>query len=617
LSKYTHVEADITNNEKDSIKIGCRVDNPGATGKANQSGSKVTVEPNSTATVRVELNRNSVHDFQEILKGMSAFPDGTKDGSTIDPANVIAVQFFGFRPTQDQSFVVDNIRATGKFDKKAFEAPLPEPFMPFIDQFGQYIHKDWPGKTHSIADLKEKQIEEDQILSQAKANPDFNKYGGFAAGPQLEATGSFRTEQYKGKWWLVDPNGRLFWSFGSCCVRTGTTTAVGNRDGWFKDLPAEDDKAFKSFYGSKTLTRGDYKGQELKTFDFGNSNLYKKYGENWKDISDKRAIDRFNNWGLNTFACWSDAKTFELNRMPYTHWVFYRIRNIRVWGMTHKPFPDFFDPNFEKTLGARANNMAGRYKDDPHCIGFFVDNEIPWGTSTTIGKIALKAPADQPAKLRIIKMLKDKYSTIEKLNESWGTKHDNWEVFNKPIIPPEAARADLEDYCRITAEHYYSTCARVMKKVAPNKLYLGSRFAQYNSIVVEVANKYCDVVSFNLYVRTVKSWSPPVQLDKPVIIGEFHFGAKDRGPFAHGLVGTENQQDRADSIKSYINGALQNPLIIGAHWFQYRDEPTTGRTLDNESHQIGLVDVCDTPYEETINAIQEVSTTMYETRLSK
>jgi hypothetical protein len=285
--------------------------------------------------------------------------------------------------------------------------------------------------------------------------------------------------------------------------------------------------------------------------------------------------------------------------------------------MTHKPFPDFFDPNFEKTLGARANNMAGRYKDDPHCIGFFVDNEIPWGTSTTIGKIALKAPADQPAKLRIIKMLKDKYSTIEKLNESWGTKHDNWEVFNKPIIPPEAARADLEDYCRITAEHYYSTCARVMKKVAPNKLYLGSRFAQYNSIVVEVANKYCDVVSFNLYVRTVKSWSPPVQLDKPVIIGEFHFGAKDRGPFAHGLVGTENQQDRADSIKSYINGALQNPLIIGAHWFQYRDEPTTGRTLDNESHQIGLVDVCDTPYEETINAIQEVSTTMYETRLSK
>ena len=44
---------------------------------------------------------------------------------------------------------------------------------------------------------------------------------------------------------------------------------------------------------------------------------------------------------------------------------------------------------------------------------------------------------------------------------------------------------------------------------------------------------------------------------------------------------------------------LGNPLIVGTHWFQYGDQATTGRG-DGENYQIGFVDVCDTPYAETI-----------------
>ncbi|MDD2599182.1 MAG: hypothetical protein PHO37_08160 [Kiritimatiellae bacterium] len=191
----------------------------------------------------------------------------------------------------------------------------------------------------------------------------------------------------------------------------------------------------------------------------------------------------------------------------------------------------------------------------------------------------------------------------------------NWDVFNDPVQPPDAARKDMEEYCRLTADHCFSICSRFLKKVAPLKLYLGCRFAEYNAIVVEAANRYCDVVSFNLYSRTVKGWAPPIELNRPVLIGEFHFGAPDRAPFGSGLIGTADQQERASALTSYVEGALQNSLIVGAHWFQYRDEPATGRPLDGENHQVGLVDICDTPCPETIKAVRGVSKKMYPLRM--
>ena len=84
--------------------------------------------------------------------------------------------------------------------------------------------------------------------------------------------------------------------------------------------------------------------------------------------------------------------------------------------------------------------------------------------------------------------------------------------------------------------------------------------------------------------------------------------------FHTGLRRTANQQDRADKYKSYVLGALRNPYIVGTHWFQYKDQATTGRG-DGENYQIGFVDICDTPYPEIIQASREVGRNMYEYRL--
>jgi hypothetical protein len=139
---------------------------------------------------------------------------------------------------------------------------------------------------------------------------------------------------------------------------------------------------------------------------------------------------------------------------------------------------------------------------------------------------------------------------------------------------------------------------------------LGCRFAWVNDRAAQAAAKYCDVIAYNLYKRDIAEFRLPAGIDKPVIVGEFHFGALDRGLFHPGLQRTANQQERAAMYKSYVQGALRNPAIVGTHWFQYGDQATTGRG-DGENYQIGFLDICDTPYPETIAACREVGSAMY------
>ena len=98
------------------------------------------------------------------------------------------------------------------------------------------------------------------------------------------------------------------------------------------------------------------------------------------------------------------------------------------------------------------------------------------------------------------------------------------------------------------------------------------------------------------------------------MIGEFHFGALDRGMFHTGLVaggqpaGTGRCLPRLRSER-----VCRHPQFVGTHWFQFCDEPTTGRG-DGENYQIGFVDVCDTPYAETIAASREIGDELYQAR---
>jgi hypothetical protein len=213
--------------------------------------------------------------------------------------------------------------------------------------------------------------------------------------------------------------------------------------------------------------------------------------------------------------------------------------------------------------------------------------------------------------------LRKKYKTIGELNEAWNTKHESWRALLDVQQAPAGSGAtdDLAAFYTEIARQYFRVCREEVKRAAPDNLYLGCRFAWVNDRAARAAGEFCDVVGYNRYRTSVADFRLPEGVDKPVIIGEFHFGALDRGMLHPGLVRVENQAARAEAYKNYVQGALDNPLIVGTHWFLFGSQPTTGRG-DGENYQIGLLDICDTPYRETINACREIGRTMYGRRLA-
>jgi len=496
--------------------------------------------------------------------------------------------------------------------------PRPDPLMPMIDEFGQYMHKDWPGKIHSPEDFKTRREEEAADLDSHPGPPNWDPYGGWKDGPPLEATGFFRAQKHEGKWWLVDPEGRLFFSHGIDCVRWGNETPLDGRETWFAALPDEKSE-FAQFYmkWAKPIYKDDYKGQTPRGYNFSAANLRRKYGEDWKKTTAQMAHKRLRSWGLNTIGNWSGEEIYLLRKTPYVVAISYETPNIEGSQGMWKKFPDVFDPRFRAALRKRMVAERGKSAGDPWLLGYFVDNELGWGKDTSLALSALVSPAEQAAKKAFVDDLKAQYEAIDALNTVWGTPYESWDALLASTQAPneQKAREDLLAFNARIAEQYFQTCREAVKEVAPNNLYLGCRFAGSNEIAARAAVKYCDVVSKNLYKRPGEA--AQFQLyqgaDCPLIVGEFHFGALDRGMFHTGLVGVESQEARAAAYKAYVEGMLRHAQFVGCHWFQHGDQPTTGR-FDGENYQIGFLDGCDTPYGETIAASREMGAQLYEIR---
>jgi hypothetical protein len=610
LSKCEYVCLDVRNVGAEPVTVSCRVDNPGADGNKNCVSDNITLAGGTegTLTVRIFPVPWKLSKPLELI-GMRAAPVYS---DKVDTSNVTQILVFVNGPQTDHAFEIRNLRAGGSV--MVLDA---ETFCPFIDEFGQFVHSDWPGKTHSLDELTASIAAE---LADRDAHPgpaDRDKYGGWTAGPKLDATGFFRVQKHEGKWWLVDPEGRLFWSHGVDCVRSENSTPISDREHYFRNLP-EPGSPFAEFYGQGAWApHGYYQDHSpYRTYDFSRANFLQKYGRNWRGEFAVITHRRLQSWGMNTIANWSDADIYLMRRTPYVCTISYNARTLEgsegYWGK----FYDVFDPSFREELQKRLASEQGKSAGDPWCIGYFVHNELAWGDETSLALATLISPAEQPAKKVFLEDLKAKYATIDKLNAAWGTQHATWDALLESRQAPdkEKAKADLTAFYTKTAETYFEIIRDELRKAAPNQLYLGCRFAWVNDRAAKAAAKFCDVVGYNRYSYSVEDHRLPDEIDKPTIIGEFHFGALDRGMFHTGLRKTANQQDRADKYKNYVQGALRNPYIVGTHWFQYKDQATTGRG-DGENYQIGFLDICDKPYPEIVAASREVGYSLYQYRL--
>ena len=413
-------------------------------------------------------------------------------------------------------------------------------FFPYCDRYGQFKHTEWPGKVHSDADLAAARTAEEAWLAAHASSPipDADQYGGWKGGPQLKATGFFRTEKVDDKWWLVDPEGHLFFSLGIACVYAWTETRVSGRENYFEWLP---DKLGKSWRNDDQLA------------DFLVANLVRKYGAEWKPHFAEMAQRRFHAWGINTIGNWSHEYIWSLRRTPYVATIDPSTKARLATRKGVGGARDVDSPQFALDVREQLQKLAAKIKDDPWCIGVFIDNELPW------------TPDDVPD----------------------------------------------------VAEKYFSTIAAEMKAALPNHLYLGCRFMRFQADAWRAAARHCDVVSFNFYERNPTWDLPPDAVDKPIIVGEFHFGALDQGHLVGGCATTFDQKERAQCFKDYVNACLDNPPYVGCHWFQYTDQAMTGRYFDGEAYQVGFVSVTDTPYPELVEACRETAAKMYKRRAGR
>ena len=619
LSAYGRITIVVSNTLAKAQTVHLSV--KGVTNQGQNPGGSLALQPFSEGKMVVNLrNMPWVLDAPLELKGMNGRP-GAKGGSTFDIRRTHSFHIFFNKNGQKGGFAVRRVSVDGEgVPPKILKT---ETFLPFVDVFGQFKHDDWPGKVHDETELKATREKEDAWLATHATSPipACDQYGGWAGGPKLKATGAFRTEKVNGKWWLVDPEGHLFFSHGVDCVRVGGETGIGFRENYFEWIPEKTDSEFGRFVGKATWpgAHGFYKDPAhvpYATFSFAKANAVRKYGSDWWRISQDLAHRRIKAWGLNTIANWSAPEIYQMSRTPYTATFGTRGPVIEGssgwWGKLRDPFA----PEFIRNAKASAAAEAARTGTDPWCIGWFVDNELSWGhDNRDLARAVLRSPAKQPAKQAFRATLEARYGTVEKLDAAWGTSYGTWGGFlaGTNAVDETKAGRDLEDLHRSVVAQYFRTIRDAIREAAPCRLYLGTRIAWGADVIYEESARYCDVVSVNIYNRRPVRDLPATAEDKPMINGEFHFGALDRGMFHTGLVGTRDQNERAQCYRDFVNACLDHPRFVGTHWFQWQDQPLTGRS-DGENYQIGFVTVTDTPYSELVQAARDIGAQMYRRR---
>ena len=186
-------------------------------------------------------------------------------------------------------------------------------------------------------------------------------------------------------------------------------------------------------------------------------------------------------------------------------------------------------------------------------------------------------------------------------------------------------------FLRLAAETYFSTLAAAVRRADPNHMILGCRFAGgpngVHPVVMEVAGRYCDVVSFNHYpwadldrnvVFDSRANKIPVldlyrqaheRAKKPFILTEWSFPALDTGrPCTHGAGQRfHTQAERVQATELYARTLLSLPYFAGYSYFRWVDQPALGISkYFPENTNYGLVTEQGEPYEALVSAFRRI-----------
>ena len=352
----------------------------------------------------------------------------------------------------------------------------------------------------------------------------------------------------------------------------------------------------------------------LELVDFPAANLIRAFGGDWWDNWARMTRARLYHWGCNTVANWSEQKFCDWAGMP---WVLPMSGFPTTGTRIFRDFPDVYAPEYADNARVFAAQLE-RYRDDRTLIGYFLSNEPHWAfvSELCIAEEVLKNPAPTHTKEALIAALTRQYGTAAALSSAWNHNFASFDELRAPIrgaaaLSPQA-RADLEAFSSEMVRAFSRIPSEACRAAAPHHLNLGMRYAYLGNPALIAGCEFFDVFSVNCYqmdplprIRQAADLLAAQLGDergRPILVGEFHFGALDAGLPSTGLRGVSSQAERGRAYRYYVEQAATHPAFVGAHYFTINDQGPLGRA-DGENYQIGMVDVCQQPYADFIDGV--------------
>lgn len=379
---------------------------------------------------------------------------------------------------------------------------------------------------------------------------------------------TYSVEKRDGAWWLVAPDSRPTLSLGVCCVNQGL--APEQRDPLNPGYSAEE--------RHKSL-------------------------EAWAEDT----VARLAKWGYNTIGAWSDHAI--LRAAPNSRFMHTPVLHLGSSGI---PWKDMWDPKVVADTYAFAQAEIARHRNDPSTIGYFSDNELGWWSGAMF-EWAWKATPEFGTRQRWVSLLRNRYgndwaAVLKDFDPEGASSFDSLEKSGRLfLVPGGNGMAFARRVLRAQADRYYELCRDAIKKNDPKALFLGDRYiSNFYPEVAEASARYVDVASTNVNANWGDGGIARWFLDalhqatgKPLMVTEFYACASENRSGnlndASGFPTVRTQRERTASFKNQIEQMLVKPYVVGAHWFQFYDEPRHGRS-DGENYNMGLVDIFGNPY---------------------
>ena len=469
-------------------------------------------------------------------------------------------------------------------------------YAPIIDRYGQCLYAEFPEKVHSDADLLADIAAEEAILETMPPSADFDRYGGsLSVGWREEATGFFRVVKRDDYWWLISPEGNPCFYIGINNVR-GPSTPTAGREFLFEWLPprespwsaawVDDPSGLESFEGSVI---------------FSTANLIRKYGENdwWKDANEI-GRRRLQSWGFSGGGKWDMPYGFVLTPVLWTSTT-----------PTLAGHPDFFDPAVQELFRSELAGWIEPRRDDPRILGWSYQNE--YAAIITRDEICqiLAKPADTPSKRALLDYSLDELyaGAVAELADAWELAVTNREeLYAATPTPPES---DIERLRCWYADGWYGFVYATIKDIDPNHLVIApwcvpTWWESEQDWYLQA--RHCDVMGYDRYAMSYEDAEMARlkrEIDVPTFCGEFSFPPTYSFVRGYGLYHSSWADDDADAGQRYydwVSAAARDPSCVGLSWFQYRDQPLTGRgpgygpdLVYGEHYAFGAVTVTDRP----------------------